>query len=47
MRKALLIVGIVTAVLLALLLCVQLISQALIEKVDTYVRLDGIRFAPG
>ena len=34
-----------TAVLLALLLCVQLISQALIEKVDTYVRLDGIRFA--
>ena len=45
MRKALLIVGIVTAVLLALLLCVQLISQALIEKVDTYVRLDGIRFA--
>lgn len=39
------IVGIVIAVLLVLLLCVYWISQAMVEKVDTYVRLEGIRFA--
>lgn len=45
MRKGLRIVGIVIAVLLVLLLCVYWISQAMVEKVDTYVRLEGIRFA--
>ena len=45
MRKGLLIVGIVIAALLVLLLCVYWISQTMVEKVDTYVRLEGIRFA--
>ena len=44
MRKGLRIVGIVIAALLVLLLCVYWISQAMVEKVDTYVS-GGIRFA--
>ena len=40
MRKGLRIVGIVIAALLVLLLCVYWISQAMVEKVDTYVRLE-------
>lgn len=47
MRKGLRIVGIVIAVLLVLLLCVYWISQAMVEKVDTYVRLEGIPLRAG